>query len=201
MSVDKFGRYVHPYYRHKKVKTETVDLERVGVPKEQFYEFTVVLYGCETDTYTDYTYNGKSGQITGVSGNAINDSFTINQGELQDGVSLLGKDIKFGDVFSVFHSETKPEITIKVYQNDKKSARYKFKQSHKLYRRVYKFLLQSGKIVQADVTPATFVIKDKTYSTLKNLDLKYGDIITFYPKIKYFEANLVIKCPIPNNGN
>jgi len=203
MPIDKYGGFVHPYFSRTVVEDEERS-EIVGAPKkEQFYEFMVNLYGFEKDTYFVCQYDGEEGKITKVTSPNSKDMFILNQGKPVIGHDLVFKDIKKKDLIVIYPvNRGKPKtysFTIKkmigknveVFTNNLKLKSYPF--------RTFKWLFETGKIVKADVSPSNITLNGTKVNSLDNVELKMWDTILFSPLISFFEANLVIRCPIKEN--
>lgn len=203
MSIDKFGAFIHPHYSRNVVKNEG---ELVASTKLDEVDLVINLIGGDSGTHTEFIYTGKPGKIMSISSSIRGEMISLNNGPIETFSSMTSKIIAQNDILKVYHvKKEKGEYTLQVADIivKKVSPGYGSSQINtytlekvKGYRRVFKYPLQAGKVIKADVSPSTIILNGNPLDTLTNVELKVGDVIEFMPDLLFFEANLVVRCPI-----
>lgn len=198
MSINKFGAYVHPYFSRG-----ISDSLSEGLPKrEQVVDYLINIYGSSQDNFTDYIYTGVDGKIEDIQ-YTTGDMVSVNNEQIMDLNRLVSKHIKKNDVIRIYHTDKK-ERKYSVYVDDLKVETNKSEDASlkkmDSYRTIFKFPLQSGNVIKAEVSPSKIVLNSHFVQTLENVKLKNGDVIEFFHKILFFEANLIVRSPIKESA-
>lgn len=197
MFVSKFGGLVNPYFPTLSSITED---QTVGEPRESSLYNDAILHlcDCDRDSYVEYEYTGHGGQLASIDPDDC--YYSVNHGKISTSYELRFSNIETGDVVTVYfvgkkkkRNNTEPKLSVSKIGG---SVEDYLLTDARPRRRLFRFPLESGTIISVSATPSKILLNNSKVDSLNGVSLKMDDVIEFVPDMLYFEANLVIRCPI-----